>query len=341
MKECGEKENDKVVIQSYKLTTIRENFGLYGQRTLLRIVESVQEHIEGLSFKDKKDIRKIDTSIDTDKWGDKLITIDLRSICSEGVNKFEPVRRELRQLMNLHFEYEDENTWEAMNFLNHVKVDKGSWKVVLKVSKDVWKVLMDFSAGFRRIEIEKAMQFQSRYSLRFYTLFAGQYKPICYRIDELKKMFNLETKYTQNGMFIKRVVDVAKKELDMISPYTFDYVINYVETARRGRPEVSSLTFFPIHCVTKHTGLNSFKDRLSIKTILGSDVYKILTQKFGISEKSINNNLTLIEYANQKIELVDFLIKIAPKVLRAKNITGYVINSIKIELKQKVGVQFM
>ena len=340
MEKIEEQETGKVVIQSYKLTTIRDNFGLYGQRALLRIVETVQDQMAGLSFKDKRDIRKIDTTIDTDLWGDKIITLDLRSICPEGITHFGPVRDELKAIMKLQFEYEDDETWEAMNFINHVKVDKGTWKATLSVSKDVWKAVMDFSKGFRRIEMEKAMQFQSSYSLRFYELLAGQKEPICYDIEDLKKMFGLEQKYINSPMFIKRVVDSAKKELDEISPYTFDYVINYGESIGPGRPPISSLTFFPIHNLTKHSGQNDIKDRLPLQTLIGKEPYEILTLKFEIPARSIRNNLALLMYANKNMDLEDFLRKIAPKAIRAKNVAGYTINAIKSELRETMGVQF-
>lgn len=340
MKEEEEQEIGKIVIQSYKLTTIRDNFGLYGQRALLRIVETVQDQMKGLSFRDGRDIRKIDTTIDTDLWGDKIITLDLRSICPEGITHFGPVREELKAIMKLQFEYEDDETWEAMNFIHHVKVDKGTWKVVMCVSKDVWKAVMDFSKGFRRIEMEKAMQFQSSYSLRFYELLAGQEHPICYDIEDLKKMFGLEQKYANSPMFIKRVVDSAKKELDEISPYTFDYVVNYGDGVGPGRPPISSLTFFPIHVVTKHSGANDIKGRLPLQTLIGKENYEILTLKFGIPAMSLRNNIALFMFANKNLELENFLRKIAPKALRAKKIAGYTINAIKSELRQTLGVQF-
>ena len=340
MEQVEKKGAGKVVIQSYKLTTIRDNFGLYGQRALLRIVESVQDQIAGLSFKDKRDIRKIDTTIDTDLWGDKIITLDLRSICPEGITHFAPVRDELKAIMKLQFEYEDDETWEVMNFINHVKVNKGTWKATLSVSKDVWKAVMDFSKGFRRIEMEKAMQFQSSYSLRFYELLTGQQEPICYDIEDLKKMFGLEQKYINSPMFIKRVVESAKKELDEISPYTFDYVINYGESTGPGRPPISSLTFFPIHCITRHSGQNDIKDRLSLEQSIGEVPYDILTLKFGVAPKSIKNNLALLMYAKQNMDLEKFLRKIAPKAIRAKNVAGYTVNAIKSELRQTKGVQF-
>ena len=116
MNEISEQETGKTICQSYKLTAARQDFGLYGQRTLLRVIEGVQAEMQGLSFKDGRDIRKIPT-VETNLWGDKIMTLDLRTICSEGVNKFEPVRKALLDLMKITFEYEDDETWEALSFI--------------------------------------------------------------------------------------------------------------------------------------------------------------------------------------------------------------------------------
>lgn len=331
-------ETGKVIIQSYKLSTIRQNFGLYGQRTLLRIVEMIQEHISGLSFSDGRDIRKIDTSINTDLWGDKIITMDLRDICPEGITKFEPVREELKSVKQLEFEYEDDKTWVVMSFINKIVVDKGIWKAELHISKDVWQAAMDFSKGFRRIEMEKAMQFQSKYSLRFYELFAGQTTPLTFTVEYLKQMFGLKDRYYTTPMFVKRVIVTAKKELDAISPYTFDFVQNFEDPDGPGRPSVKSITFFPIRQLKHHTGMND-AGKASTSTVLGSELYQLLKNKFGFTDPGIKNNMPLFFYAKQKIDLLSFLNKIAPKALRAKSTPGYAINSVKLELRQKCGVQ--
>lgn len=340
MNEISEQETGKTICQSYKLTAARQDFGLYGQRALLRVIEGVQAEMQGLSFKDGRDIRKIPT-VETNLWGDKIMTLDLRTICSEGVNKFEPVRKALLDLMKITFEYEDDETWEALSFINKTKVNKGSWFAELTISADMWKALMDFSKGFRIIEIETAMKFKSQYTLRIYQLLAGQEYPLTYNIEELKKMFQVENKYKRTLDFLKRVIDVAKKELDIISPYTFEYTLHYNATNGRGRPSISSITFNPVHNITKHAGQNEVKGKLDLRAFIGKEAFEILTRKFEIPVRSINNNFALFKTAKENLDLPEFLRQIAPYALRAKSTAAYTVKAIKKELEVKAGIRFV
>ena len=76
---------------------------------------------------------------------------------------------------------------------------------------------LDFSKGYRKYELQTAMNFNSIYAMRFYELFSGQKDPITYSIPYLKERFKIENKYnSKNGKkdFLTKVVDVAQKELD-------------------------------------------------------------------------------------------------------------------------------
>ena len=44
-----------------------------------------------------------------------------------------------------------------------------------------------------------------------------------YSIEQLKEMFCVADKYERINDFMRKVVEAAKKELDGVSPYTFEY----------------------------------------------------------------------------------------------------------------------
>jgi plasmid replication initiation protein len=67
------------------------------------------------------------------------------------------------------------------------------------------------------------MSFKSQFSMRFYELLSNQKTPLIYSIEQLKEMFCVTDKYERINDFIRYVVDAAKKELDEVSPYTFEY----------------------------------------------------------------------------------------------------------------------
>ncbi len=60
--------------------------------------------------------------------------------------------------------------------------------------------------------------------MRFYELMSGQTKPLFVLLegpDGLRKQFYLQGKYEKVNDFRRKVIDVAKKELDESSPYSF------------------------------------------------------------------------------------------------------------------------
>nr|WP_314649927.1 replication initiation protein [Prevotella multiformis] len=67
------------------------------------------------------------------------------------------------------------------------------------------------------------MQFKSVYSMRMYGLMSGQKKSLTYKFEDLKERFGVKDKYKLVGHFKTRVLDIAKKELDECSPYSFNY----------------------------------------------------------------------------------------------------------------------
>ena len=68
------------------------------------------------------------------------------------------------------------------------------------------------------------MKFKSVYAMRFYELMSGQTTPLFVPLegsDGLRERFNLQGKYERVNDFRRKVIDVAKKELDKFSPYSF------------------------------------------------------------------------------------------------------------------------
>ena len=75
--------------------------------------------------------------------------------------------------------------------------------------------------------------------MRMYELMSGQQRPLVFTFEDLKFRFGVKDKYKLVGHFKARVLDIAKKELDESSPYSF----NYIEV-KEGR-KVVGFKFFP------------------------------------------------------------------------------------------------
>lgn len=321
---------NKTLIESYKFATLRDDCGIYAQRTLLRLVEAAQMWIEGLDFRSGKDIKRIEPM-------EKIteIVMPISAILPEGdKTNHGHAKKALKALQQKNFEYEIGDKWISFNFFSRVEFDQKKGDVLLQIQPELWRAFMDFSKGFRRFELEKAMSFTTAYSLRIYQLISGQTSPISYDLTELKKMLGIADKYPRPADFIKRVIIPAKQELDKISPYSFTFREILEKKGGKGRGKISGITFFPYEIrenadpkLVNQGVINQYQ----AGTFLTRDTINLLKEKLSFTEKMIKNNMQLLTKANKGMDLAGFIRRITPKATRAKNPQGYFINALKSE----------
>ena len=330
----------KEVVESYIFSTVRHDFGIYSERLLLRLVELAQREIRGLDFKGGTSIGKVEIG----EWGDAEVIIPVKDILSgEDDKNYSKAKTAVRNLMGRFLEYEDEQKYRATQILNEVDVDKVAGKMVIRVNRNIWKAMLDFSKGFRKYELETAVKLRGKYSLRIYKLVSKQSEPITYSISDLRQMWGLTEKYKKVDDFVKNTIVAAKEELDRVSPYSFDYILNAAKSAevnkgRKGRPAITSVTFFPIKRMANET-TDAVRKRVDPSLLLDRELYMMLKNKFYFDAQGIKANITLFDTAQKECDdILDFLDGIAPAALRAANVQGYVINSIRKHLKEKFGI---
>lgn len=331
----------KEIVESYIFSTVRHDFGIYSERLLLRLVELAQREIKGLDFKGGSSLGKVKVG----EWGDAEITIPVRDILSgEDDKNYSKAKTAVRNLMGKFLEYEDDQKYRATHILNDVDVDKISGKMIIQVNRNIWSAMLDFSKGFRKYELETAVKLRGKYSLRIYKLVSKQSTPISYSIAELRKMWGLTDKYKKVDDFVKNTIVSAKNELDKVSPYSFDYVLTSAKSAdvnksRKGRPAITSVTFFPKHNM-QNESTDAVRKMVDPSMMLDREAYDMLLHKFGFDWTGLKSNITLFDTAQKEFDLLMFLDKIAPSALRADNPQGYVINALKKHLKDECGVIF-
>ena len=330
----------KEVVESYIFSTVRHDFGIYSERLLLRLVELAQREIRGLDFKGGTNIGKVEIG----EWGDAEVIIPVKDILSgEDDKNYSKAKTAVRNLMGRFLEYEDEQKYRATQILNEVDVDKVAGKMVIRVNRNIWKAMLDFSKGFRKYELETAVKLRGKYSLRIYKLVSKQSEPITYSISDLRQMWGLTEKYKKVDDFVKNTIVAAKEELDRVSPYSFDYILNAAKSAevnkgRKGRPAITSVTFFPVRRMANET-TDAVRKQVDPSLLLDRELYMMLKNKFYFDAQGIKANITLFDTAQKECDdILDFLDGIAPAALRAANVQGYVINSIRKHLKEKFGI---
>ena len=329
----------KEVVESYIFTTVRHDFGIYSERLLLRLVELAQSEIRGLDFKGGTNIGKVEIG----EWGDAEVVIPVKDILSgEDDKNYSKAKQAVKNLMGRFLEYEDDQTYKATQILNEVDVDKVAGKMVIRVNRNIWRAMLDFSKGFRKYELETAVKLRGKYSLRIYKLISKQSSPITYSITELRQMWGLTEKYKKVDDFIKNTIVSAKEELDRVSPYSFDYILNAARSAevnkgRKGRPSITSVTFFPVHRMANESA-DAVRKQVDPSMMLDYHFYQMLKNKFEFDSQGIKANITLFDTAQKECDILEFLDGIAPAALRAANIQGYVVNAIRKHLKERFGI---
>lgn len=314
------KTDNKDVIQSYILTTAKYDFSVYEKRILYRLVELNQHLLEGKQL--NKDYR-----IESNIYGDKTYTIPISAFLKEGdSSNHKEVKKALEALRRKELTYEDDEIWASLTIIALPKIKKYNDTVTFTVDNMINNALMNFSKGFKKFELQTAMQFDSVYAMRFYELLSNQKNPITYTIEQLKEMFQIADKYERVNDFQKRVLDVAKKELDKCSPYTFDYQINKV-----GR-KFTSVTFFPKQqpkfrdeSLEKH----ELQKQVSLCWDLPKEISDYLIHNFEFTKDGIKNNLDLFKQAQEQLDLISFLAGIKGKVRTSNNPQGYIIGALK------------
>ena len=329
----------KEVVESYIFSTVRHDFGIYSERLLLRLVELAQREIRGLDFKGGSSIGKVEIG----EWGDAEVIISVKDILSgEDDKNYSKAKTAVRNLMGRFLEYEDNEKYRATQILNEVDVDKIAGKMIIRVNRNVWRAMLDFSKGFRKYELETAVKLRGKYSLRIYKLISKQTDPITYSIQDLRQMWGLVDKYKKVDDFVKNTIVNAKEELDRVSPYSFDYILNAAKSAdvnkgRKGRPAITSVTFFPRHRL-KNESADAMRKQVDPSIMLDYQFYQMLKNKFEFDAQGIKANITLFDTAQKECDILEFLDGIAPAALRATNVQGYVVNAIRKHLKERFGI---
>ena len=136
--------------------------------------------------------------------------------------------------------------------------------------------------------------------MRFYELLSGQNKPLNYSIDEIRKMFSIEKKLKKIDRLESVVFEVAQKELDENSPYSFTWEREEVSSRGRNGKKVVGYTFYPKY-IQKNRDPKLDKLQLTAKVgnitgpygMLKKEVSDYLLYNMNMTKEEINANKNL------------------------------------------------
>lgn len=320
---------NKAVFQSYIWTCAKYDFSPYEKRIIYRLIEFAQHWLEGVKIKDHMHkIEPTDCGVN--------ITMPVADILrDETDNNYAKAKSAFTSLSKKGAEYEDDEIWFYTAIIEHPKIKKGTGVATFHVYEPVWRAALDFTKGFKKYELVTAMKFKSVYAMRFYELMSGQTTPLFVPLegsDGLRERFNLQGKYERVNDFRRKVIDVAKKELDKFSPYSF------VAKEEKEGKKVIGWTLFPVFFEDREDPALQEQARIAKVTArlqLENNVYDYLKFSFDFKSDEINKNKkTLIEGQNRIPDFMGFLGELKKGARLAENPKGYVIGAIKRKLKE-------
>ena len=318
---------NKDVFQSYVMTVMRyDASNVILKRILTHIVNANQDFNEGVKYKGGVVI-----NIDEDLFKDRYYTYQIQSFrMGQSDKNHTRVKKAFRTLQTKIFEFDnkEEQDYFAIPFITGLRITRGV--ATFRMSELIYKAFVDYTKGYRKFEFELSLSMSSGYSMRLYELISGQIEPLTFEIKHLKQIFKLENNYKRVNDFIRYVIEPAKKELDEKSPYTFNY-----KTNKKGRA-YHSITFIPIYQPQfrdEELESRDLQKKVAVSWFLAKNEKDYLVHNFDFTSAEIKQHLDLFKQASNNLDLIDFLSKVKPRANRAKNPKGYVIASLKSQLK--------
>ena len=322
-----ETQQNKDIIQSYILTVAKYESNIYVKRILTHIVNANQNYIEG------QRLGGTIINIEEDLFKDREYTLDAKELLlGQNDKNYKRIYDAFDYLQSKFFAYEDSEIRFRVPFITSVYAKKRNGTIRFRISELIYRAFTDYTKGFRKYELQVSLSLTSVYSIRLYEFLSGQVTPLTRTIEDLKEMFQIQGKYKQINDFLKRVIDPAKQELDEKSPYTFEYKIN--KTGRK----ITSLTLYPVYQSKYRDSDLEKKDlqkQISPSWDLSKNTVDYLKHGFEFTTMEIKQNIDLLKTAQNKLDnFIYFMSQVKPRANRAKNPKGYLINSIKKELKK-------
>ena len=323
-----ENEN-KLIVQSTKYTTMRNNFGIYAQRLIVRIAEAMQYRIEDADLYNLK-FKPYDPKL---CWRFKIA-----DLMQGQAQNYTYVRKELHDIIQSTVRFEnDKGAWQESVIFTDIRGDENTGEIEVWINLNIWWLFLEMSKGYKKYQLNTALSFNSSYTLRMYQLLNGNEKPITYKIAWLKDLFCVKDKYYYVKDFIKYVIETAQKELTEKAEITFEYKPIFASQGK-GRPRIDAITFI----VKKNDKNLNFEtrakeiNRLYGESTIPKELRNKLMQGYEFKPQGIRANAQLFAEAYMQMKnpgLLQFLDEKRAQALRAKNPQGWIINAIRGELE--------
>ena len=261
------------------------------------------------------------------------VTLPARYLMQIGDTNYRHIHKAFK-LAEKWVDYE-KDTWHLkLNIIAfpEFKKEGRNSMITFVIHNDLWHALLDFSQGYRLINLPTYMKLKSIYSVIMYILITQQRKPMEYHIDTLKKLTGADQNkaYQRTANFITKVIKSAQKELNDTSPYTFTFTLK--RSGLGGK--YTNIIVNPIKnpdFKIEETPTSREKDLDKQRIRLDNEVVNYLMHACGLDMKGIEQIENIVAQMGSYDVQIRRIAEIKEAALRnkAKNVAGYIVNSIK------------
>ena len=317
---------NKVIVQSYIWSTAHSNLSVYQKRIMYRAIETYQKFING---------EKLDKnfSINRNLFNDFTIKLPISSFLTENSpNNHTLIYKALKKLREttIVFDFEDAKKGNYLQLVGLIEKPKYGYKrgfIEIEVTEAVIERIFNFRHGHRKFELKSAFYLETEYSMRLYELFSNL-NPVDYDFNFLKQLLCLTDKYPRKHDFIKRVIVAVQRELTEKCPVSFEYY------SKHGSNKIHFTPYRVVKNIDENLEKRNLQKKVAVSWFLAKNEKDYLVHNFDFTSAEIKQHLDLFKQASNNLDLIDFLSKVKPRANRAKNPKGYVIASIKSQLKK-------
>ena len=261
------------------------------------------------------------------------VTLPARYLLQLGDTNYHHIIKAF-ELSNKWVDYERDGWQVKLNiiaFPEYRKEGRNSL-ITFVIHNDLWHALLDLSKGYRLVNLPTYMRLKSTYSVIMYILISQQNKPMEYHVDTLKHLTGADKNkaYQRTSNFITKVIKAAQKELNEVSPYTFEFSMK-----RSGRGGVyTNITLTPVK--NENYKIEDPKNQRDIdlwrqRIRLHPEVIAYLEQNCGIDQKGIESVEGIIAQIGDYDRQIRVIAEFKEMAIRHRvtNVAGYVMNAIR------------
>lgn len=254
------------------------------------------------------------------------IEIPLSFLTTDQVHAADHIRRAF-ELQNVDFlaSYEGRPIQiKAIAFPRLVRKSEGM-AVRYYIHKSLWLALIDFSHGYRRLNISVLSKIRRPNTILLYFLISSQSQEITLKLDTFRNMLRLSNAYTKKSNLIARVLEPARDEL-ATAQTTFAYKF---DSNTKGKTP-NTITLQPIAQQPERSeGAEQLADRLQIN--MHTEVADYLRDKFNATDADLRTIAPHLDTTQTLFAQIDTIAQIHTNALRhgARNPIAYLIAALK------------